>query len=194
MVKFYRKRLIEYSNAVEKGLLAARLEGRDKAAPLQVLHARLTSLLSLIRNARNASLDCRYDEMVVLAHGISVSHRSVDEWHHFGSEITTHTLRLQLGFLGRLRRCFNTLACAAERLPYFSKISIIVCKSSRGSPTGLKPSRRKAPYDLALAFSSIGLTPHSESIDCAFEKENHKSLASGFEKLKTASWQVHAEV
>lgn len=194
MLKFYHKRLVEYSGAVEKGLLVAGLERGVMAGLPQLLHARLTNLSSLIRNAQNASENCRYDEIVVLAHGISESHRSFDEWQHFGSDIATRTLRTQLAFLGRLRRCFNTFASAAERLPYFSKISIIACTRPRGSSKELKSNRRKAPCDLAAALSSIGLVSHSERIGGAFERENNKSLASSFEELKTASWQVHAEV
>ncbi|KAJ6788739.1 hypothetical protein PWT90_07966 [Aphanocladium album] len=194
MVTFYRKRLIEYSSAVKRSLLAAGLERHDNADLPQLLRARLTNLASLIRDAQNASDDCKNDELVVLAYEISDSHRSLDEWQHFGSELATRTLRTQLAFLGRLRRCFNTFVAAAERLPYFSQISIIACKGARGSSDGLKSNRRRAPYDLASAFSSLDLASQSENISSEFERKTHKSLRSSFEGLKTATWQVHAEV
>lgn len=111
------------------------------------------------------------------------------------------SLRNALGFLGRLRTCFNTLIRAAERLSNFQSLRIL---PAAVLPTGGAGSNKKNlasnNWSVAKIFSSLGLPLDDRTVESLFstgkrrENWNKSKLLQRFDKLKSPTSQVHAEV
>lgn len=184
MVCFYRQRLVHFIAGVEKNLSLATGSGTG-SMPSTALHAMITRLNDLIIYQKAVPKSHEYGGIIILAYKISVTSRDQRQWQWYEREMAVNTgaLRQQLAFLGRLRRCFNTLLSAAELLTGFSSICIVSATKS------WELNHREPHQPFQSAITSMGL-----EFPQTFGKKDQQKTKQRFERLKTADWQVHAEV
>ncbi|GAB1316378.1 hypothetical protein MFIFM68171_06588 [Madurella fahalii] len=146
--------------------------------------------------AQYASNAERNGALVVQAHQLYKSFSEVDF-----SELWppgSRSLRISLGFLGRVRTSFCVIVRAAERLLGMANISI----STVDCPTPCKTSTSEhgQSWTLSRLFKHLGYAFTDDGVSdllAVGEKRprwaKHK-LAQEFDKLKSSTWEVHAEM
>ncbi|KAF4449241.1 hypothetical protein F53441_7460 [Fusarium austroafricanum] len=104
-------------------------------------------------------------------------------------------LNLEIGFLGRLQTSFRTLCTAARQLPGFDDLSLIPVARLK---TPKKSSSQE--WSLVQTFQALKLQLNDTSIDKLMQLSNSKAkwtknkLVTDFSRLKSPTWEVHAEI
>jgi hypothetical protein len=104
-------------------------------------------------------------------------------------------LRLRIGFLGRLRKAYNVLVQAAERLDNCKDLSIspLPVASQAARHNGGKKIRKT--WTLANTFTSLGLELNESTIKTMFGKNwSLEKLSTSFENMQKKRSQFHAEM
>ena len=168
----------------------------------QAMESPLVSHLRGLRDAAFAqypSTTTRNEILVLQAHLIykSFSFEDFDRlpfpgWQNF---------RSSLGFLGRLQTSFSVLVRAAERLPNFENINIsIVRLPTHGITSAKKGEVRAGRWTLAQVFKHLGLPLTDDQVHSLLGSPSKKArwtrnkLLQEFNKLKSSTWEVHAEI
>ncbi|KAI5460130.1 hypothetical protein BGZ63DRAFT_389571 [Mariannaea sp. PMI_226] len=133
----------------------------------------------------------RYNALVSLSHGIYQTFPAED-FQNFGRE--GKKLRQEIGFLGRLKTSLRVLIAAARQLPGLDDLSLV--------PVRLKTSKRPSSkeWSLTKTFQTLDLQLRNTSIHKLMEASNLKAkwtknkLLNDFSKLKSPTFEIHAEI
>jgi hypothetical protein len=175
--------------------------------PTEVPHSQSQAVespfVSYLRRLRDAafsqypSTTASNEILVTQAHSIYKSF-SVEDfaglpfsgWRHF---------RDSLGFLGRLQTSFSVLVRAAERLPGFENISIVKTPA-HGDDVAKKGEVDVGRWTLAQVFEDLGRTLSDDQVHSLLSSPGKKArwtrnkLIQEFNKLRSSTWEVHAEM
>lgn len=109
--------------------------------------------------------------------------------------------RSSLGFLGRLQASFSVLVRAAERLPSFENINIsIVRLPAHSNAIAKRGEVDVGRWTLAQVFEHLGHTLTDDQVHSLLGSPGKKArwtrnkLLQEFNKLKSSTWEVHAEM
>ncbi len=154
--------------------------------------------------AQHSSTAERNEVLVVQAHQIFKAF-STDDFNGLGIS-NSQSLRTSLGFLGRLQTSLSVLVSAAERLPGMDKLRVIAVPC----PAPSKPTRQgtaTAPstangrgWTLTKLFNHLGHDFTDREVKTVLGSGGQASrwtkskLVQEFDKLKSSSWEVHAEM
>lgn len=205
-MRWYRPRINSYMNQVKKTLdenivpIRGQVETSASNDCAPSLLSRLEELSALIDTATHSPTQDGLEKVVKSAHVVMFLHQEHDFDGIAGKSANTRSLRDALGFLGKLRTCFNTLIRSAERLPGFQNLRILPVVDS---PTGAaKPKRadQRNAWSLKKTLESLDLDLNDRTADCLVTAGSKRSpwtknkLLVRFDKLKTSASEVHAEV
>ena len=106
------------------------------------------------------------------------------------------TLRLRIGFLGRLDIGFNVIVRAAERLNNFRELTICPLVSWSGKKLKrTKGKERSTSWTLSQTFRSLSKPLDDTNVKLLFgQKWTKHKLITEFDKIQTQPPHVHAEV
>jgi len=172
----------------------------QKAAVAPSLDSELSDLCIAVFG-QHASTVCRNDLLVTQAHAIHKMFPSGDfESLDFPAGAS---LRTALGFLGRPRTSFHTLVAAAERLEGFANIQITTVAEQRLERTKGKKAALAAdsePWSVSQTFQQLGQPLTDAQIHLLLDSKGRKAkwtktrLLQEFGKLRSPTWEVHAEM
>jgi hypothetical protein len=168
----------------------------------QVVESPLFSHLDRLRDAAFAqypSTTTRNETLVLQAHLIYKSF-SVEDFG--GLSISGwQDLRSTVGFLGRLQASFSVLVRAAERLPNFENVNIsIVSPPAHNKAIAKRGELDIGRWTLAQVFEHLGHTLTDDQVHsligspCKKARWTRSKLLQEFNKLKSSTWEVHAEM
>ena len=205
LVRSYSPRLINYMIEAKQALKKTSLRSAEEETP--ALHDHQPSLLSdleefraLVNDVVRSSTHDGLEQAVQGAYRMCGLYTEQDFAKITGNNANTRSLRNALGFLGRLRTCFDTLVRGAERLSNFQSLRIL---PATGLSTSGTRSKRRNPADnwsVGKTFSSLGLTLDDKTVASVIgtgrtkESWTKNRLLQKFDKLKTPVSGVHAEV
>lgn len=151
----------------------------------------LKLLVKLLFGDSNSDSE-RHNSLVTLSHAL---YRTFPAEHFHALGRAGDKLHQAIGFLGRLQTSFNVLVAAARQLSGFDDLSLIPV-------AGLKT--RKGPLDeewsLAKTFHALNLQLSDAAIGKLMASSSSKGrwtknkLLNEFSRLKSPTWQVHAEI
>lgn len=129
-MRSYTLRLVDYMKQVKNDLEKTVFRRTLALVPnsheiLSPLLTHLAALLVLIDEGLRPSAQNSLTDVVLCAYDICQLYPEEQFETVGGSSANTRSIRNALGFLGRLRTCFNTLVRAAGRLPNFQCIRIV---------------------------------------------------------------------
>ncbi|KAF6810422.1 aldehyde reductase [Colletotrichum sojae] len=108
----------------------------------------------------------KHHNLVSLSHAL---YRTFPAKHFHALGRTGHKLHQAIGFLGRLRTSFRVLVAAARHVNGFDNLLLIPVLSDTTAPKVMKPSSSKVRW-------------------------TQKKLLNDFSRLKSPTWEVHAEI
>ncbi|KAG6835614.1 hypothetical protein H0H93_016490 [Arthromyces matolae] len=196
LMRSYSPRLLTYVDKVKDALKKTRLR-----KPHEVLHAHLSPLLWKIQSFRDVindsvspSTEESLEKMVQDAYDMYFSHTEEDFEDIAEAHATTSSLRNALGYLGRLKKCFNTFTKAATTLPNFQSLQLI--------PVRLSGPRKQNSdqWSVEKTFSSLGLMLDDETVKSVLGTGSKKTpwtknrLIKKFNEMKSSISEVHSEV
>lgn len=162
-------------------------------------------LVSHLRGLRDAvfaqypSTTTRNEILVLQAHSIYKSF-SVEDFAGLPFSGSQH-FRSSLGFLGRLQASFSVLVRAAERLPSLENIHIFIVRPPPNSNAIAKRGEVDVGrWTLAQVFKHLGHTLSDDQVHSLLGSPGKKArwtrnkLLQEFNKLKSSTWEVHAEM
>ncbi|UKZ83085.1 hypothetical protein TrVFT333_010887 [Trichoderma virens FT-333] len=143
-----------------------------------ILDLGLKRLVKLLSSDADSDLE-RYDSLVSLSY---VLHQDipVERFQDLGP--AGDKLHRAIGFLGRLKRSFQILVAAAKQILGFDDLSLIPVVTDR-LKTGKKRSGQE--WNLDQTLHALKLQLSNTEVD---------KLSTGFSRLKSPTWQVHAEI
>ncbi|KPM42451.1 hypothetical protein AK830_g4100 [Neonectria ditissima] len=205
LVRSYRLRLINYMVEVKQTLKKTSLSAAKVEPP--ALHDHQPSLLShleefraLVNDPARSSTQDGLEEAVHRAYDMCSLYNEQEFEKAINNNSSTRSLRNSLGFLGRLRTCFNTLIRGADRLANFQNLRILpaaVLPTSRARP---KKLRSTGHWSAVKTFLSLDLTLDDKTVESVVGTGKKKQswtktkLLQKFDKLKSSVSEVHAEV
>jgi hypothetical protein len=172
----------------------------------QVVDSSLVSHLRRLKDAAFTEYDLttiRNETLVLLAHSIYKSFSVEDFVEDFRSVSisSARNLRDSIGFLGRLQSSFLVLSRAAERLSSFESINInIVDYPTCKNPPAKSGELSTGCWTVAETLEYLGYSLTDNQIQnlmgCLGSKTRwaKSKLLREFGKLKSSSWEVHAEM
>ncbi|KAK0666022.1 hypothetical protein QBC41DRAFT_157052 [Cercophora samala] len=197
LLDWYMPRLTEYIAQLKQSLKKANLD--HYAKDTSHVHTLSTCLGMLSASVDGAIMrktsEHGLQEVVLLAHNIFRTYSDLEFGQVLGNNANTRSMRSTIGFLGRLRTCFNTLIRAAERLSNFSDLEIIPVsvqsKKTRGNVS-------TETWSVAQTFTSLGFPLNDETVQLVMGNGKagwtKRSLLQKFDKLKAVTNETHAEV
>jgi len=166
----------------------------------QAVESPLVSHLSRLKDAVFAqypSTTTRNETLVLQAHSI-YKNFSIQNFGGLPFSGWQH-LRSSLGFLGGLQASFRVLLRAAERLQGFENINIIRLTVHRDA-IAERGDVDVGKWTLAQVFEHLGHTLTDDQVHSLIGSQGKKArwtrnkLLQEFNKLKSSTWEVHAEM
>lgn len=134
----------------------------------------------------------RHDRLVTLSHTLYRTFPAED-FQALGP--TGDKLHQAIGFLGRLQTSFRVLLAAARQIPGFDDLALIpvVGLKTRKKPLGQQWSVAKTfqALNLPLSDTAVGKLMEPSSSKARWTKNK---LLNDFSRLKSPTWEVHAEI
>jgi hypothetical protein len=112
-------------------------------------------------------------------------------------------LRSSIGFLGRVRTSYHVLVAAAVRLENFDDIVISVIRRRRDdskASNSMTKVKNQESWTLTRLFGYLGKPLTDENVQILLGPGSKRTkwtkarLAQEYDKLKSVSWEVHAEM
>ncbi|KAI8710842.1 hypothetical protein NCS52_01526900 [Fusarium sp. LHS14.1] len=134
----------------------------------------------------------RHNSLVSLSHAL---YRTFPAEHFQALGRAGDKLHQEIGFLGRLQTSFRVLVAAARQISGFDDLSLI--------PVVRLKTRKKPPsqeWSLAKTLQELNLQLSDTAIDKLMRPSSSKvrwtknKLVTDFSRLKSPTWEVHAEI
>ncbi|WZH50245.1 uncharacterized protein QYS62_011489 [Fusarium acuminatum] len=134
----------------------------------------------------------RHDSLVVLSYALYRTFPA-EKFQALGRQ--GEKLHREIGFLGRLQMSFHVLVVAARQISGFDSLSLIPVVNPK---TRKKPSSPE--WSLAKTFNALKIQVSDTAIDKLMGPSSSKvkwtknKLITDFSRLKSPTWEVHAEI
>ncbi|KAJ0131663.1 Uncharacterized protein HZ326_25253 [Fusarium oxysporum f. sp. albedinis] len=134
----------------------------------------------------------RHDSLVTLSHNLYRTFPA-EKFQALGRQ--GEKLHREIGFLGRLQTSFHDLVAAARQLPGFGELFLV--------PVVKAKTRKKPPsqeWNLAETFDALNIRLCDTAVRKLMEPSRSKikwiknKLLTDFSRLKSPTWEVHAEI
>ncbi|KAM6513476.1 hypothetical protein FALCPG4_015891 [Fusarium falciforme] len=164
------------------------------------LLSHLEEFRTLVNDVARSPTQDGLEEAVLDAYDMCRHYNEQDFERITGNSSNTRSLRNALGFLGRLRTCFNTFIRGAERFSNFQSLPIHPVTVLSTSGTRSKKRNPADYWSVGKTFSSLGLTLDDKTVESVVGTGKRKEpwtknrLLQRFDKLKSSVSEVHAEI
>lgn len=206
LVQLYKPRLNDYMIQAKRTLKETVLRAKVQVETLALddrtptLLSRLEEFRALINIVVVSPTQDGLDEVIKSAHDMFSLYKEHDFSEMTNNDTNTKSLRDALGFLGKLKTCFNTLTRSAERLSCFQNLRILPVVDPTTGAVKPKVAARNNVWSLGKTFSSLGFELNDKTAESLVGTGKKKGswtknkLLQRFDKLKLSVSEVHAEM